>query len=297
MNKIKIYTQKDLDNLPDSFEEYTRILLINFNGAIKKAWGNSSVEARGNSSVVARENSSVVALENSSVVAWENSSVVALGNSSVEARGNSSVVARENSSVVALGNSSVEARGNSSVVALENSSVEAWGNSSVVARGNSSVEAWENSSVKCFSSWCKLNAAHQSVIITQGCDPKITKTATVNLVTTKKHIHDTESFCEIYKPTDGKITLFKSVNSDGNVDFHTGKIEYKKGTEVLCPDFDPTPQRQCGGGLHLSPTPKLALSYNKGKLLECLVNVEDIVIYGEDITKVRCRKVFVVREL
>ena len=102
MKTIVIKTQKEIDELPDSFSEHTVIeIRATERIYVKKAWENSSVEAWGNSSVVARENSSVVA--------WENSSVVAYGNSSVVARENSSVVARENSSVVAYGNSSVVA--------------------------------------------------------------------------------------------------------------------------------------------------------------------------------------------
>lgn len=64
----------------------------------------------------------------------------------------------------------------------------------------------------------------------------------------------------------------------------------------MCPDWDEDPARQCGGGLHLSPSPSLALSYNTGKVLECEVDPDDVVIYGADITKVRCRKVTVIGE-
>ena len=90
MKCIEINNQKQLDSLPDKFDEYTIIQIKNTieRVSITKKWGNSSV------------------------VAWENSSVEAWGNSSVEARGNSSVVAWGNSSVEARGNSSVEARGN-----------------------------------------------------------------------------------------------------------------------------------------------------------------------------------------
>jgi hypothetical protein len=98
MKEIIITTQTELDALPASFDEYTRIII--------KSTG---------SRLIVRE-------------AWENSSVVAWGNSSVEARGNSSVEAWENSSVVAWGNSSVEAWGNSSVVAWENVVVRVFSN-------------------------------------------------------------------------------------------------------------------------------------------------------------------------
>ena len=82
MKDIIITTQAELDALPASFDEYTRIIIKDTKSRliVRLAWENSSVEAWGNSSVVARGNSSVVAWENSSVVAWGNSSVVARGN-------------------------------------------------------------------------------------------------------------------------------------------------------------------------------------------------------------------------
>ena len=77
MKTIVIKTQSEIDALPNSFAEYTRIEIRSTERIyVKKAWGNSSVEACENSSVEACENSSVVACENSSVVArgyrdWE----------------------------------------------------------------------------------------------------------------------------------------------------------------------------------------------------------------------------------
>ena len=92
---------------------------------------------------------------------------------------------------------------------------------------------------------------------------------------------------------DGKIRLFKSVKPETLTDNHTGKIKYE-GT-VECPDFDPNPDRECGGGLHLSPTPEKALNFHKGTVLECEVALEDIVVYAPDTSsKVRCRKVTVI---
>jgi hypothetical protein len=104
MKEIIITTQSELDALPSSFNEYTRILIYSTTSrlVVRLARENSSVEARENSSVEACGNSSVVAWENSSVVAWEHSSVVAWENSSVEAWENSSVEARGNSVVRVL---------------------------------------------------------------------------------------------------------------------------------------------------------------------------------------------------
>jgi hypothetical protein len=100
VKEIIVTTQAELDALPKTFTEYTRITIKNTGGTRIK------VAARGNSSVVARGNSSVEARENSSVEAWGNSSVVARENSSVEAWGNSSVVARGNCVVRKLSSAS-----------------------------------------------------------------------------------------------------------------------------------------------------------------------------------------------
>ena len=286
------------------------------------AWGNSSVVARENSSVVARENSSVVARENSSVEAWENSSVVAMENSSVAARENSSVEARGNSSVEARGNSSVAARGNSSVVARENSSVEAWENSSVVARENSSVVARENSSVEAWENSSVVARGNSSVVARENssvvawgnssvvarenssgkafdnsrilCYEKIVKfTKYMNAVIQKYEapVYTKKIFTEIASQEEGKIILYKSVNSDTLCDFRTGMIKYEIGTVVECPDFDPDENRECGGGLHLSYTARKTQDFNKGTILKCLVDPDDIIIYKGNIEKVRCRKV------
>jgi len=77
MKEIVISTQAELDALPASFDEYTKVIIKNTTSrlVVKISRENSSVVARGNSSVEARENSSVVARGNSSVMAWENSVV------------------------------------------------------------------------------------------------------------------------------------------------------------------------------------------------------------------------------
>jgi hypothetical protein len=90
------------------------------------------------------------------------------------------------------------------------------------------------------------------------------------------------------------MILYKSVNPENHCDFYTGKIKYQGVVE--CPDFDQNSDRQCGGGLHLSPLPEMALKYNEGKVLKCEVDINDIVVFPTDITKVRCRKVKVLGE-
>ena len=193
------------------------------------------------------------------------------------------------------GSSSVVARGSSRVEAWESSRVEAWESSSVVAWGSSRVRALENATVRLLSAAVLLVAFHWATIICQDCKPKIEKHGChVTIVRTKTMKHTKKTFCDICQPKDGKVTLYKSVRPDTRCDFATGKIKYE-GT-VDCPDWDPNPKRQCGGGLHLSPTPGAARSYNDGLILECRVAIKDFVVYADDISKVRCKRVTVIGE-
>jgi hypothetical protein len=279
------------------------------------AWGSSHVEARESSHVEARESSHVEAWESSHVVAWESSHVEAHGSSHVVAWESSHVVAWGSSHVVAWGSSHVEAResshveawGSSHVVARESSHVVAWGSSHVEARESSHVEAWESSHVVA-SMNASLKVQNSRVIIEKITQQAVAicleqctvkeKDNTARVIVCPRVLYDIKSFADIYKDNltgKGKIILYKSVNPKTLCDFHTGKIKYE-GT-VTCPDFDPDPERECGGGLHLSPMPELALKYNNGKVLKCEVALKDIVVYGHNIDKVRCKKVKVVGEV
>ena len=304
MEKIEVHSQKEFDDVSKEFDGVIVIkntieiisVVARENSSVE-AWGNCRVEAWGNSSVVAWGNSRVEARENSHVEAWENSSVEARENSHVEAWENSSVVAWEHSSVEARENSRVVARENSRVVARENSHVEAWENSSVEARENSHVEAWENSSVEAWG--------NSSVVARENSHGKAFDNSRILLCGTGKWekymnavlqkyiepLYTKKLFLEIAEKKKDKVVLYKSVNPDTLRDFYTGTIEYTIGSVVECPDFDPNEDRECGGGIHLSYTARKTQDFNQGKILKCLVDPEDIVVYEKSIEKVRCRKV------
>ena len=198
-----------------------------------------------------------------------------------KAWGNSSVVALENSSVVAWENSSVEARENSSVVALENSSVEALG----------------NSVIRLFNQIKRLELKKFSVAISIGFTAKVEfKAETATYIEKPLATYDKAEFLDIYAKNiqpDGRILLYKSTLENGT-DHHTRKIKYEG---IVHPaQWDPDENRQCGDGLHLSPTPQLAKSYNSGKIKQCLVKLDNFVVYPHDISKVRCAEVEVIEE-
>ena len=281
MKEIIIKTQKDLDNLPEKFEEYTRIIINEDSDKwiiVRLAREHSSVVACGNSSVVARENSSVVAWENSSVEAWGNSSVEAWGNSSVVACGNSSVEAWENSSVVACGNSSVVACGNSSVVAWENSSVVAW--------ENSSVEAWGNSIVRIFWDAVKVILHGFSVAflpITVKLKINIKKESEYAIV---QKIKDLDWFERSGIEKKKELILYKKVSKDFKT--QEGKInetDWKIGSTVehknWCPD-----KEECGEGkFHACSRPYFCDEFRNeigDRYIAIKVNLKDVYSWDKN---------------
>src|SRR3990167_2911075 len=112
MKYIKVTTQKQFDKIPLTSNEYRVIQITETKEIVyvKRALGNSTVEALGNSTVEA--------WGNSTVEAWDNSTVEALGNSTVEAWGNSTVEAWDNSTVKAFATACVHLMSPSAQVVL-----------------------------------------------------------------------------------------------------------------------------------------------------------------------------------
>jgi hypothetical protein len=155
---------------------------------------------------------------------------------------------------------------------------------------------YDNAVVKVFASTVKIERlCQQGIVICMDCKIKPKhKDKTAHIIYSQKQLHNIDSFVNIFELGDKKkVKLYKSVKPN-NTDFYTGKIKYEG--VVVCPDFDPDKNRDCGGGLHLSPTPELTQTFNKGKILECKVDKKDIVVYPYNIQKVRCKKVKVLGE-
>ena len=154
----------------------------------------------------------------------------------------------------------------------------------------------ENTIAKTKSNDVKISASHNAVVIYQDLAPQIKLSGSAQLIKTTTTKHDINTFADIYPPNSEIFTLYKSVNPETFCDFYSGTIKYEVGKTITCPDWDSNPERECGGGLHLSPTPELALTHNNGKLLVCEVNKKDIAVYHGNIRKVRCKQVKVIRE-
>jgi len=174
----------------------------------------------------------------------------------------------------------------------QNAKIILRGSSHAVLRGNSSAKALDKS-----VTIDKLLEQATLICIDKKCNIQ-KKERTATIIISPKVFYNIKSFCDIYGKnliSKKEIILYKTVRPENHRDFYTNSIEYKG--EVVCPDFKDDPKIQCGYGLHLSPTPELALTYNKGTVLKCVVNIKDIVVFGTDITKVRCQKVKVIGEI
>lgn len=265
---LHLDTNKQIELLGSTF-----VLLRGGSSVI--AWNDSLVVAQNNSSVVARDNSFVMARDNSFVKARDSSSVEARDSSSVTARDNSSVVASENSfinawdfsHIKASGKTFVNAQDNSSITARDNSCVTALGDSLVVATGNSSIEVGINSRVvasglaRVFVHSGTVTAGPHVVVYLYGEQRRVTGGVLIDL--TALDLTDPATWCEHYRvrlDNAGRAVLYKATGSDLTTGLlYNTPTTYAIGTEVTCPDW--RPDNRCGGGLHLSPHPRLADGY------------------------------------
>jgi len=136
-----------------------------------------------------------------------------------------------------------------------------------------------NSTAKILSTDVIIYEARQNVIlIYQDCtgSPRV-KDDSVIINYTKKAEFNLDNFIKGYgvKTENNKLVLYKFVRKD-YTDFFTRKIKYEIGTTVKCPDWDSNENKECGGGLHVSPSIKFCKRFNNSKdghALKVLVEV------------------------
>ena len=129
--------------------------------------------------------------------------------------------------------------------------VEAWGSSHVVAWESSHVEAWESSHVvaRKFNS---VTIFGQKVHASGGMQIHIPDNLTAR------------EWCDFYgvEIKRGVAILFKGLDADYSTDnARSRNLIYTPGTKPVAPDWDGG-KAECGGGIHLSPTPRHTLNFN-----------------------------------
>jgi hypothetical protein len=303
METIEVTSLEEFKKVIDNYNEKVIIKCINISNLIIKntnhiiiLYDNSSAKLYSNSSAELYSNSSAKLYENSSAELYENSSAELYENSSAKLYENSSAKLYENSSAELYSNSSAKLYSNSSAKLYRNSSAKLYENSSAELYSNSSAELYSNSSASIFSAK-EVIAHHNAIIIEKFSRQNIVINDNAKIILQEKFYHTNTTFSQMHDVVDNKLVLYK-ITQDNYTDYYTGKIKYEIGTEVICPIFDNDSNRQCGDGLHLSPQISMAKKYNDpGKILKCLVDLGDFVIYQNDLTKVRCKKVFVLEEV
>ena len=273
--------------------------------------GNSSAVLRGNSRAVLWENSSAVLWDNSRAVLWDSSSAVLWDNSSADLRdsssadlwdssravlwGSSRADLRDSSSAVLRDSSSAVLRGNSSADLWDNSSADLWDNSSADLRDNSSADLRDNSNGHVYDEAKVTAAPHTSVHLHSK---QATVKGGVLIDVSDLDLKDTKTWIDhggVERVGRSSVILYKAV--DANLRSARGHA-YPIGEVVTCPDWTDT--NDCGGGLHLSPSPAEARYYfdDATRFLRCEVAVKELrPIPGSGAAKAKARVVKVLGEV
>lgn len=109
---------------------------------------------------------------------------------------------------------------------------------------------------------------------------------------TKVDLHDPEMWAahKAADLVDGEVILWKALGESKTSGERFGcPVTWEAGYSVSCDDWDPTPE--CGGGLHLSPYPREAITYLKDatRMFKCVATLTDIVPIISDVKADKCK--------
>ena len=282
--EIIVHSQKEFDDIKQDFDGLItikdtdkEIVITPRNKATIEIGGSSHATVKGTAYVKAIDEAYVKAFDSATVEAFNKANIIAAGTSSVIAFGYANIIALNKANIMALDKIQVKAFDMAFVIASGKSYVKAFDCAMVEAimpaHRLANVKGFDNAVIFYYED--AVIELHDNATSKQLSSIGYTKN---DLLSIAEHVND-------------KIVLYKSVNCDTFCDFYTGKIKYEIGKEVECPDWDSNEIFQCGNGLHLSIFPFTAQIYNEGTILRCLVDPDDVVVFPDDITKVRCRKV------
>ncbi|ROR95491.1 hypothetical protein EDD28_0044 [Salana multivorans] len=265
-------------------------------------WGSSRAVLWGSSSAVLRGSSRAVLRGSSRAVLWGSSSAELRDSSSAELWGSSSAVLRGSSRAVLWGSSSAVLRGSSSAELRDSSSAELWGSSSAVLRGSSSAELWGSSSAEL---WGFSTAhAHDRSTVKGGTYTavfihcaRVTVDGGVIIDLTSINQLDPATWVELHADVDddGMVHPFKAVDGDLYAGHAYYLTQYPIGETITDPRW--RDDNACGGGLHVSPTPRHARDHywEAERFLEVVVPLADIRPIDE--TKIKAESLTILREV
>ena len=232
--------------------------------------------------IVCRGSGRFTAYDSSQVTACDSSQVTACDSSQVTASGSSQVTAYDSSQVTAYDSSQVRAHDSAQVTAYHSAQVRAHDSAQVTAHDSAQVRAYQSAQVRAHDSAQVTASGYVAVTTHPGRygTPKITG----GVVITIPEITTAAEWLEFHgvEVKHGIATLYKAVGDDYSTGYaRRAKITYAPGSKPEAPDWNSRPE--CGGGLHLSPRPIMALAYNPSatKYVACPVKVSDIVLIDD----------------
>jgi len=240
---------------------------------------SSHAELRDSSHAVLRDSSHAVLWGYSHAELWDSSHAVLWGYSHAVLWGYSHAVLWGSSHAALRDSSHAELSGSSHAVLRDSSHAVLRGSSHAVLWGYSHAEA------------SKYAALHRT--------PGHSGTVKGGVVIDVPDVLDMSpaEWCEYHgvEVRRGFATLYKAVDDDlSTPKARAAGIFYTPGTKQKAPDFNPDPV--CGGGLHASPSPAMAATYNSGATRYVLVKARltDLVVIDD---KVKARELRVVEEV
>ena len=183
------------------------------------------------------------------VTARDSSTVTARDSSTVRACGSSTVAAYDSSTVAAYDSSTVRAYDSSTVTAYDSSTVTAYDSSTVTARDSSTVTAYDSSTVWAYDSGVAVHLHSGAAKVDGG----------VVIDHTTERDMTPAQWCDYHgvKVEGGIAYVYKAVDGEWTTD---RGFDYSPGATPKAPDW--RDDRECGHGLHFSPSPAQALAYH-----------------------------------
>ncbi len=268
------------------------------------AKSDATVYAKGNAIVHANGNAIIYAEDNVKVYADDKVKVYAEGNVNVYANDNVFVVANNNAIVHAQRAASVYAEDNTSVYCGDHSNIDASDNAIVYARGYAVIKAKNHAIV---NAWEFVNVHAQGNVVVNANGNAVIQVADNVTVNAGKHniinfdadnyvgkinggiqveipkIKTAEEWCEYWgvEVKDGVAILYKGTDDDySTFCARSADIYYRPGETPRAPDWD-NGKKECGGGLHFSPTPFHVFEFrcDVSHFIACPVRVDEIVVH------------------
>jgi hypothetical protein len=182
------------------------------------------------------------------------------------------------------------------VTAYGSANVTAYGSANVTAYGSANVTAYDSANVTAYDS-ANVTACDSANVTATRCVSVHLRSdkATIfgGVIIPYPVVKTPAEWCENYAVSvlEGVATLYKAVRDDYR---SAHGMSYEPGSSPEAPDWDGG-EAECGGGLHFSPHPMLALAFDSKatRFVACPVALKDIAVHEKPDypTKVKARRV------